>query len=210
MPRSRINASNGRSLNPSHSGPRRPNSRRPSVSMDWIRDFFSEMLAVEMGGIKLYQKALDGLEHPELEEKLTEFLEQTEHHAELCKQMLNAAGAEPDYVSPNAEIAEQKAEALLSTEAVAERSDVNNLENLVLAETKDHWNWEMLGSVATKIEDPELKSVVKKALREVSKQEKRHVDWNQKALTKIALELAMESPDEMESASESEELEEKE
>src|SRR5579862_410114 len=122
--------------------------RSSSLDSEWLKDFLSEMLAVEMGGVKLYEKALNELEHAELEEKLTQFLRQTERHVELCTEMLEAAGSDASYKSPGAEAAEQKADGLLSVEVPAELTDLNNIENLVLAETKDHWDWEMLAAIA--------------------------------------------------------------
>jgi len=165
--------------------------RGSTVSPEWLRNFLSEMLAVEKGGVKLYERALSDLEHSELEEKLSEFLRQTNRHVELCTSMLEAAGADADYQSPGAQAADHKANGLISTEVPPEMQDLNNIENLVLAETKDHWNWEMLASIAPKIEGAELKRAAMKAISEVRRQEKTHLDWNEKTLSKLALESAM-------------------
>jgi hypothetical protein len=156
--------------------------------------FFSEMLAVENGGVKLYQRALSDLQHPELEEKLSEFLSQTERHVEFCLVMLNAAGGDSDYKSPGAQAAEHKAEGLISTEVPPQMMDLNNIENLVLAETKDQWNWETLQSISSRIDDAELKKIALKAVREVRKQEKSHLNWNEQTLSKLAMEAAMHAP----------------
>jgi len=172
----------------------RQRRRQTPVGEDWLKDFLSEMLAVEKGGVKLYEKALGELEHPELEQKLTDFLRQTERHVELCTEMLEAAAGDPNYQSPGAKAADHKAEGLLSTQVPAELTDLNNIENLVLAETKDHWNWEMLASVAPRISDPELKRMASKAIREVRKQEQAHLNWNEQTLTKLAKEIATRPP----------------
>jgi predicted transcriptional regulator len=179
------------------SGPRRKDSRKPagrkqtSIGEKWMRDFLSEMLAVESGGVKLYEKTLNELEHLELRDSLTEFLHQTQFHVEVCTEMLAAAGASADYRSPGAEAADHKALRLISTEVPIDLRDLNNLENLVLAETKDQWNWEMLASVEKKIGDPQLKSIVSRAVREVRKQETSHLNWNEHALTSLAMKAAM-------------------
>ena len=170
--------------------------RSSSLNSQWLRDFLSEMLAVEKGGVKLYQKALDELTHSEYEDKLNEFLRQTERHVELCAEMLTATGADADYQSPGAKAADHKAEGLISTQVPAEMIDLNNIENLVLAETKDHWNWDMLGAVARKIEDAELKRMALKAIGEVRKQEKLHLDWNEKTLSTLAKESAIKASNE--------------
>ncbi len=176
------------------------------VGEEWLKDFLSEMLAVEKGGVKLYEKALSELEHPELEQKLTDFLRQTERHVELCTEMLEAAAGDSSYQSPGAQAADHKAEGLLSTQVPPELTDLNNIENLVLAETKDHWDWELLASVASKIGDPELKRIASKAIREVRKQEQTHVNWNEQTLTKLALEIATQT-EQHEGAEDAESLE---
>lgn len=169
--------------------------KQMSVGTEWLKDFLSEMLVVEMGGVKLYEKALDELEHSELEDKLTEFLHQTERHVELCTEMLEAAAGDADYRSHGAEAADHKANGLLSAQVPAKLTDLNNIENLVLAETKDHWDWDMLASISPRIGDPELKQMASKAIREIRKQEQAHLNWNEQTLSKLAMESAMHAPD---------------
>jgi hypothetical protein len=182
------NKSHGNGMSRSNTGSR--SRRGPALSAEWLRDFLSEMLAVEKGGVKLYERALSDLEHSELEEKLTEFLKQTHRHVELCTSMLEAACGNPDYMSPGAQAADHKANGLTTAEVPPKMMDQNNIENLVLAETKDHWNWEMLASIAPKIGDTELKRMATKAVSEVRRQEKTHVDWNEKTMNKLAMEAA--------------------
>jgi len=188
------NTHNGTSHKSGNRKSRSSSRARQIVNAEWLRDFLSEMLAVEKGGVKLYEKALNELTHNEFENELTEFLHQTEYHVEVCTEMLKAAGGDEDYMSPGAEAADHKAEGLISTTVPAELRDLNNIENLVLAETKDHWNWEMLASVEKKISDADLKRTVSQAVREVRKQEQKHLDWNERTLTTLATEAATQGP----------------
>lgn len=185
----------------------RSRSRAPQLSQEWLKHFFSEMLAVEHGGIELYEKALEELTHDDLRSKLDQFHEQTQRHVELCEELLHAAGGNEDEMSPAAEAAEHKAQGLLSADVPDELKDINNIENLVLAETKDHWNWELLGSLMEKIEERELKKLVNRAVREVRKQENDHLSWNQKMLTRLATEAAYQQPGMEEGEAESDEEE---
>jgi rubrerythrin len=164
------------------------------VNPEWLKNFLTEMLAVERGGVQLYEKALEELSHDDLRRKLEQFHEQTQRHVELCEELLEEAGGD-EGMSPGAEAAEHKAQGLMTAEVPEEMADINNLENLVLAETKDNWNWEMLGSLMQKIEDNDLKKSVSRAVREVRKQENDHLKWTQKALTQVAMEAAHESPE---------------
>jgi hypothetical protein len=189
----RINTSNS-GRNRSEASHKRTDSRKRTkrkLSPDWLKDFLSEMLTVERGGVKLYQKALSELQHPELKERLTIFLHQTERHVELCTDMLTAADSDSEYRSPGARAADHKANGLMSAKVPPKLVELNNLENLVLAETKDHWNWEMLASVIPTIMDPELKRLAKRATTEVRSQEKSHLKWSEQTLTKLAMEVAM-------------------
>ena len=185
----------------------RSRSRAPQLSHEWLKHFFSEMLAVEHGGIELYEKALEELTHDDLRSKLEQFHEQTQRHVELCEEMLHAAGGNEDEMSPAAQAAEHKAQGLLSADVPDELKDINNIENLVLAETKDHWNWELLGSLMEKIEERELKKLVSRAVREVRKQENDHLSWNQKMLTRLATEAAHHQPEMEEGEAEGDEEE---
>ena len=172
-------------------------SRGSSVRLnhEWLQNFLSEMLAVERGGVKLYAKALEELEHKELRPKLEQFHQQTERHVELCEELLNASGGKTANLSPGAQAAEHKARGLMTAKVPEEMVDSNNIENLVLAETKDHWNWETLGSLIEEIEDPELKKTTRRAVREVLKQENDHVGWNEKTLTRLATAAAHQTQD---------------
>jgi rubrerythrin len=194
----------------------RPSSRRrttissrsrPALNHEWLKQFLSEMLTVERGGVELYDRALEHLAHDDLRSKLEQFYQQTERHVELCEEMLSAAGGDEDDMSPGAEAAEHKAHGLLSAEVPDHMNDINNLENLVLAETKDHWNWELLASLIETIEERDLNKVVSRAVREVRKQENDHLTWSQKMLSRLATEAAHQ-PSEMEEGEESEDDEE--
>ncbi len=171
----------------------RSRSHGRRVNSEWFRNFLSEMLAVEHGGIQLYQRALDELTHEGLRPKLEEFHRETGRHVELCEQLLDVAGGDEDAPSPGAEAAQHKAEGLLTAEVPDEMADINNIENLVLAETKDHWNWETLGALVGKLENGELRKLAGRAVREVRRQETNHLAWAQKALTQLAFEAAQQS-----------------
>jgi len=191
--RGSVRKSNGRMAKPaSHKNGYRE-AQQPNHSR--IVEFLSQMLAVEKGGVMLYEKALRELSEEDLRGQLEEFLEQTERHVELCQEMLERAGGSGDESSPAAEAAQQKAEGLISVEVTEELVDFNNIENLVLAETKDNWNWERLAEFAKNIKDRELRSMVRRAIREVARQERKHVDWNSKTLTELANQMMMEDED---------------
>jgi rubrerythrin len=154
-------------------------------------EFLSQMLAVEKGGVMLYEKALNDLWDEDLRDQLQGFLEQTRRHVVLCEEMLEQAGGSAAEGSPAAKAAEEKAEGLISVEVPQDLTDFNNIENLVLAETKDSWNWERLGELAKKIKNRELRSTINSAVREVARQERKHLSWSSDTLTELGQQMLM-------------------
>jgi hypothetical protein len=118
---------NSRSKSRSQTGRKGSNSRRPrswaasrALGQAWLKDFLSEMHAVEQGGVQLYEKALEELQHEMYQTQLEKFLDQTRRHVELCVEMMEAAGTNESHGSPGAEAAEHKAQGLISTEVPEE------------------------------------------------------------------------------------------
>lgn len=152
------------------------------ISHAVLRDKLSEFLAVEKGGLKLYERALQVVIDPEVSRKFREFREQTRKHETILIRVMSALGMDPDYVSPGARMAAQKAAALLNTMTEAnglasQASEINAIENIVLAETKDHADWELLGKIARQSDDEKIREVLKPAVAEVEPQEDEHLSW---------------------------------
>lgn len=53
--------------------------------------------------------------------------------------------------------------------------EINAIENIVLAEMKDHANWELLGKIAGQSDDDKIREVLKPAVAEVEPAEDEHL-----------------------------------
>jgi rubrerythrin len=162
------------------------------VKRDELMDKLSEFLTVERGGIKLYEAALHHVHDREVKEKYQEFLRQTRRHEEILTEIIEELGGKPSHMSAGAKIAKQKGDALLKTMNETQglssaEAELNAIENIVIAETKDHTDWELLGHIAHRSEDSELSQLLKPAVREVESQEDEHLSFSQKKLGELAL-----------------------
>src|SRR4051812_25548233 len=104
-------------------------------------DKLSEFLMVEQGGLELYRVAAARSKTPKLKAKYQEFGRQMAHHREVLVKLIIELGCDPDYVSPTARLVQYKASKLLGASLQVdglsdEEIEVNDLENLLLAETK--------------------------------------------------------------------------
>src|SRR3954462_10694612 len=111
-----------------------------------VVDKLSEFLMVEQGGLELYRVAAARSKMPKLKAKYEEFGRETAHHREVLVKLITQLGGDPDYVSPTARVVQYKASKLLDSalqvDGLNEQElEVSDLENLLLAETKDHANW---------------------------------------------------------------------
>ena len=157
-----------------------------------LMDKLSEFLTVEEGGVKLYEAALKHVHDREVKEKFHEFHQQTVRHVEILTNIIEKLGGKPSYKSAGAKIANEKATALLKTMSETkamsrDEAELNAIENIVIAETKDHADWELLGHIAHRAEDSHLSQLLKPAVSEVEKQEDEHLNWTQKKMGELAL-----------------------
>jgi rubrerythrin len=163
-----------------------------SFKRDELMDKLSEFVTVERGGIKLYEAALKLVRNREVKDKFRVFHKQTVRHEEILTRIIEELGGKPGYKSMGAKLAEAKANALLKTMTsttgkTPAEAELNAIENIVIAETKDHADWELLGHIAHRSEDSGLSQLLKPAVAEVEGQEDEHLHWTQKKLGELAL-----------------------
>jgi len=165
---------------------------RRTIKHAALMDKLSEFLAVERGGKLLYRNALQMVRDREVMDKFQEFYEQTVRHEDILSRIIRALGGDPEEMSQSAKMAEKKAEALLRTMQQTDglsvkQVELNAMENIVLAETKDHADWELLGRIARQTTDPHLSAILKPAVSEVEAQEDEHLNWTKEKLSELVL-----------------------
>ena len=63
--------------------------------------------------------------------------------------------------------------------------EINAIANIVLAETKDHVDWELLGKIARQSDDDKIRDVLKPAVVEVEPEEDEHLRWTKDQLARL-------------------------
>jgi rubrerythrin len=164
-----------------------------------LLDKLSEFLMVEQGGLQLYTVARERCTVPALKKRYEEFLQETAQHRQVLVQLIERLGGDPSYISPTARLAQVKAQSLLQTALAvdglsAEEVQANDLENLLLAETKDHADWSLLSKLAEQADDPEVKQALQAVVAEVEAQEDEHLQWARETLSQLSLKAIMEGP----------------
>jgi rubrerythrin len=165
----------------------------------FMADLLSSFLAHEQGGFHLYRTVSTLTNNPMLQAKYKEFGGQTESHISVLEQLISGLGGNPGYVSPAARMVEAmntkmvEAVVLLCGAADENTREQAMLEAVILAETKDHANWKLLGQLAEQMPDGEAKEAFLDAAGQVEDQEDEHLEWASSTWEKLVMTQAQSS-----------------
>jgi ferritin-like metal-binding protein YciE len=149
------------------------------MNPDQLKELVLQSLEHEKGGVEIYETALKCAVNDDLREEWQKYLDETRRHVEVLTECCNAMGLDPAQETPGRQVVRDNGKALVAamTKAQSAGRDAAQLvacECVVLAETKDHANWELLGKCATKLRGTEGKAL-KAACAEVEEQEDEHL-----------------------------------
>lgn len=145
-----------------------------------LKELLLQSLMHERGGVLIYRTALECVVHEELHEEWDKYLNQTEHHVEVLTRVCTLLGLDPGEVTPGCQIVHENGKALVIAmkralaAADPAAAQIVACECVVLAETKDHADWELIGACA-KVMDGDVGQVLRDAYAEVEDQEDEHL-----------------------------------
>jgi len=146
-----------------------------------LKDLLYQMLETELGGVQVYRTALECVVNEDLQDEWNRYLQQTERHVQVMRQLLGAVNLDPDADSPGRAVVRHIGESLVQAMRLAQASGAEPeaaervaCECVVLAETKDHQNWHLLSRVAERA-DSDAKDALTAACDAVEDQEDEHL-----------------------------------
>ena len=69
-----------------------------------VKELLYQMLETELGGVQVYTTALKCVVNDDLKEEWTEYLEQTERHVEVMRELFSNLGLDPDTKTPGRQV----------------------------------------------------------------------------------------------------------
>lgn len=177
-------------------------SKPTDTAMTPQHDLVYQALETEMGGVEIYTTALQCVQNSDLEEEWQKYLEQTTHHVEVVRELCEALGLDPDRETPGRQVVRGIGKALVKAMQMAlgagdpAAAEIVAAECVMLAESKDHANWELLARLAGSADGDEQEAL-QAAVDEVEDQEDEHLYHGQgwaRELWLDALELPAQLP----------------
>src|SRR2546429_911546 len=147
---------------------------------DHLHELLYQALETELGGVQVYTTALRCVENKELKEEWQEYLEQTHKHVQIVTDLMDTFGLDPEKETPGRKVVRHTGESLVKAMEMALKSgeagaaQLVAAESVVLAETKDHLNWQLIGEAAKKAKGEAAKAL-KQAHEEIEDEEDEHL-----------------------------------
>lgn len=143
-------------------------------------DLLYQALETEKGGVQIYATALRCAINKDLKEEWNKYLEQTKAHVQIVSDILRELELDPNTETPGRKVVRYIGTSLVKAMELALRccdpqaAEIVAAECIVLAETKDHLNWELIGQLTKNLEAAEA-AILKPAYEQVEDEEDEHL-----------------------------------
>ena len=150
------------------------------MKREQLDELLYQALETELGGVQVYTTALRCAVNEDLKEEWEEYLDQTRNHVRVVEGLMSELGLDSELETPGRKIVRQIGESLVKAMEMAlktvdrEAAQVVAAECVVLAETKDHLNWELIGETA-KNSKGDIAKALSSAHEEVEEEEDEHL-----------------------------------
>src|SRR5947207_12891717 len=149
------------------------------MEMQVVKELILQSLEHEMGGVKIYETALKCVQNEDLKEEWERYHQETERHVQILQDVCAQMQLDPEEQTPGRKIVHDMGQSLVAAMEAAlgagdpVQAECVACECVVLAETTDHANWQLIGEVGKKMTGAEGKAL-KEAHQEVEEQEDEH------------------------------------
>lgn len=154
--------------------------RRKAADEAQVHELVLQALETERGGIQIYTAAIKAALNDDLRKEWKKYLGETRKHEKILTDVCEKLGLDANEQTPGREVvAHQGASLVQAIEMAIAKGEPGAAqlvaaECVVLAETKDHLNWELIGEVVKQAKK-ELADVLAAAYEEVEKEEDHHL-----------------------------------
>ena len=150
------------------------------MNQEQVKELLIQSLEHERGGIQVYETALKCVVNDDLKDEWEKYLDQTRNHERILVGVFQQLLLDAEEDSPGRRVVKLVGGALVQAMETAlkagnpEAAELVACECVVLAETKDHADWELISKCAEKATGKQ-KSVLQGAADQVEDQEDEHL-----------------------------------
>jgi hypothetical protein len=156
--------------------------KKTEFSVEQLHELAYQALETELGGVQIYTTALKCAVNKDLHKEWEEYLDQTRRHVQVITGVCETLGLDVEADTPGRQVVRHLGESLVKAMEMAleagnrDAAQLVACECVVLAETKDHANWELIGHVAEHGKgDAKVLAALKEAYDQVEDEEDHHI-----------------------------------
>jgi hypothetical protein len=145
-----------------------------------IEALILQSLEHEMGGVKVYTAALTCVQNADLKKEWQKYLEETRTHVTALEDVCKVLSIDAKQETPGRQVVRTVGGALVEAMKIAQAggdpaaAEIVAAECVVLAETKDHMDWELLAKCAEQLTGAQAEAL-KSASDKIEDQEDEHL-----------------------------------
>ena len=145
-----------------------------------LQELLLQSLEHERGGVTVYQTALESASCEDLKKEWTKYLSQTRKHVQILEGVLQKFEIDPEQETAGREVVRSLGEALVRAMKKAQgagdpaAAQLVACECVVIAETKDHADWELIGKCAESL-DGDAAAAMMAAYEKIEDEEDEHL-----------------------------------
>jgi rubrerythrin len=119
-----------------------------------IQELLYQALETELGGVEIYETALRCAQNEDLQREWSEYLDETRAHVQVLSTVFDKLGLDTQQPTDGRKVVGHIGRSLVTAMEMAlaagdgDAAELVACECVVLAETKDHTNWELIGHIA--------------------------------------------------------------
>jgi rubrerythrin len=150
------------------------------MKLEQVQELVLQSLEHERGGVKVYAAAVGCAKNPALKKEWEKYLAETRTHVTALEGVCKAMGIDPEKESPGRAVVRHNGAALVEAMKMAlgggnpVGAELVACECVVVAETKDHADWELLSRCAEHLQGPGA-DALRSACTTIEDQEDEHL-----------------------------------
>lgn len=154
--------------------------KRKAGNARQIKELLYQALETEIGGLAVYETAVSCAVNEDLKKEWLGYLEETRTHRRVLLTVFEQLKLDPEAKSPGRDVVRHLGESLVRAMKMAvnagdaDAAQLVATECVVLAETKDHANWALIGVIAEQHTGQEA-GILKQAYDAVATDEDHHL-----------------------------------
>jgi rubrerythrin len=128
--------------------------KRNAYDKAQVEELILQSLEAELGGVQVYETAVACAVNGDLRREWEKYLAETRRHVEVLTNLCGQLGLDPGRSTPGRKVVAHLGQSLVQAMRMAQEAgdpaaaELVACECVVLAETKDHADWELIGHVA--------------------------------------------------------------